>query len=1667
MKNTSIDQSLWIGLESYKESNSNIFFGRDEEIQQLSNDIFHNIQTVIYGPSGTGKTSIIRAGIFKVAREKGYFPIYIRLVHGDLKTKKKYYLQIIEGIETEAKAHDIDIENTTQYINKEGNSFACGSLWEYLHCNEFWSKDNYPIIPLIVIDQFEELFTLCSDRKEQYDFFEQISDLCDNKIPSYIKDYVNDRGNERIEYSETVNYRFVISLREDFLARLEELSENIPALKRNRFSLQCISEEQALEIITKPSPGLVSEEIAIQIIERVTNKKYHEDFTLHDQSDIFVEPSILSLFCSELDKNRRIQALDVISPNLIGEFGDNIINDFYIESLLGFSPEKVDFLEKHLLTVDGFRDAVALQNAKKFGFTDEEISNLIDKRLVRIEEWDGAKRIEFTHDVLCKVASKHKQELESQKLLQEKENENKRLQEQQEKERTIRNIEYNRKKRASERNVIIHKGRRLIDNAYDFGEFRTIYSIPLRNPIDKILSSVKLMTRIYDEYFENLSESEFVNQQVFCDPLLDNAGIVLSFHKDDERVPTIDGIYEVELQYEGSLISDIYFKGKRVLSDGSVSFDEPIYILGGYCGIHIDYDEYMRETQRTYLDDFGNPVVTLDGYSVVQTKFDENDNPIKVRYYIYDNQKLSAARHIHGNHGYDSVFDKNGNEIERHFVDENEQPTMIISGVYGKRMTYDTDSCRLLTISNIDSKGILMADKDGYVTDCKVYDEKGLPTLDYYLDEKGNPWRNPAGIYGALYKIDFVNKIITTCNIGENGSYTEDKDGEQKNVMKFNEKRQISEFFSLDKNDNIIESGNAITLLSFDEQNRLQSLKILNKDRLFVSGKSFDYNKEGTHIVREYYLSENGLGKNEDFNVEGIEFSLDGDDTLPVLQIFINENKQYKSCNDGYNAVRTWEDDKERIIKQLYYDVDGTPMPNNNGVFGVKVEYLDKETIKQINLDADENMMEDNNGVAFTIVTNNSSGVFQVNYNISREPYADDGWVYVHQERESTKQGYRERFFVLNSSKEQIQIYRPHRANGGWGVVPCMFVETTFDDRGRPLSEYFKDAKGQFVGDSDGDSYTIWEYDDINNLEVLSIYNIECRFRMRIKTIKDDKNRVIEQSYVNENNEYLELERGYSGEIYEYDDEENRKIVSFIDSMGNVCNNKEGFAHRISWYDNIGRLIAQKDVTIDGIVHGLIGFREFIDSEKRECAYYIHREDAQGHIIPNENGIVYEYYEDDNKGRHIKNMYLKADKTPLPDKDGNFGLRYEYDDEKRLTIMTCLDESGQPHNNKLGYGIIHSYKNEDGKEIKRMYFTVEGASITINNLLGCYGLCYEYPNEHNKIVGYLNKEGEITINSHGYAYREECLNPETGIRRVFYYDKDRNNTQSLEDENKEYGYAISENDSWRTIYSLGKDGAAVNNACGYATKHELYDKSELSFYKYLDVDDKPVADNVGDYGTEIQRSDDGSMIRFISLNEKYERHLNDYGYCICDIITDIAGDQVRIWRDKEWNQVIPKLRPIKRIKKWLSLFKKQEKTKTVFNCRQIGAIYGCVLGHVEGNGLGKRYGLTGTYVLLKYDNWTIGDNNEDLGELTSNAKKQSKSLLLLPVTLDGSLLKDSGDVIELNLPAGQIGIRFKDWGVNIETLQIILEKKQQWDDSNATLVEHNTSISCPSDEGQD
>ena len=75
--------SLFIGLQSYSEAQSDIFYGRDEEIDRLTNLVKANTLTIVFGKSGTGKTSLLNAGVFPRLRKDYCLPFRIRLEFND------------------------------------------------------------------------------------------------------------------------------------------------------------------------------------------------------------------------------------------------------------------------------------------------------------------------------------------------------------------------------------------------------------------------------------------------------------------------------------------------------------------------------------------------------------------------------------------------------------------------------------------------------------------------------------------------------------------------------------------------------------------------------------------------------------------------------------------------------------------------------------------------------------------------------------------------------------------------------------------------------------------------------------------------------------------------------------------------------------------------------------------------------------------------------------------------------------------------------------------------------------------------------------------------------------------------------------------------------------------------------------------------------------------------------------------------------------------------------------------------------------------------------------------------------------------------------------------------------------------------------------------------
>lgn len=1625
----------WPGLASYDDpETSNVkkcFYGRDDESYDIFRLIECNHFVTLYGKSGIGKTSLLKAGVFPELRHKNYLPVYLRL---GMKDKTQSFQElIIKSIEN--LVHEV---NTINVIDEQYDQDKPNYLWNYFARHRFFDKDGESLIPVIVLDQFEEL--LRHNRVETEFLLRQI-------------DYAQDRNhildNEIIDgelYRYQQNFRFVISIREDYLYQLEDSIDTcyLPALKCCRYRLLPLYNDQAEDIIRKPIPGLISREVAEEIISKVANCPI-SNFRLGDgERQIEVDAAMLSLFMHELFRLYINNKIDTEIPlSLVKEVGDNIIKTFYQDRMSKISSSTVNYLEDHLVTDEGIRNCIFEYQALQDGIEEWELRFLQDQRIIHKINWyDSKDRIEFMHDRLCPIIKEFKEQRKSEEQLKAYELEQQQLKDEKEVERTKRNIEYNKRKRATNRNLLLQKGRKLLDNALDFGENRCWSMNKGNGNLDALIDESRLLWYTLCDLLETESDTDFVNQQVFSDPLLNDSSCILKFYAGNELKATLDGLYGIELKYEGTLISDIVFRGKKVLKDGRISYTEPIYILGGYCGIHIDYENGM-EIQRTYLDENHYPIITQDGYSIVRTKYNECGYPISIRYYNFQEGVLCPARHVHGNYGFDSIFDKNGSEIERYFVDELGNPIAIASGVYGKRLSYDSETFQLNSISNIDCNGILMEDKDGYVTQKTLYNKTLNQIQNIYLDKYGHIWQAPDGTCGTIETVDYHKKTLTGHFVDANGIYVANSAGVYSIICKFNEKRQIIEYYEKDANDDIItkEGGTVYRMFEYDELNRQKAVRFLSKNRKFISGYALDYNKEGIHVIRQFALSEWGYGK-FDNDVAGIEFVLNKGENLPPLQLFVNENKQYVACSDGYNARRIWEDDRERVVKELYYDVKGQPMVNSEKVYGKKIEYIDEDTTKYINIDAYGNIMEDNNGVAFTIVKETSDEIIQKSFNSNSEPFAADNRVCCHKKTKMLDVGYQEIVFVQNAQEELINITQTRLADANWEPISCVFNVTNYDNLGRPVSQYFYDENNQIVGDSSLDSYTIWEYEDENNIEILSLYNIHEELTIRIKTKRDNKGRIIEHFYLDQNNQYAKLDHGYCGELYEYDDVLQTKTISYILSDGIVSGKRK------LWYDKKGRVIAQHDMNVDRKNEEFIGFREFVDNQEIGCAYYIHEEDENGKIKQFDNGSFYVYYEDDEKGRTIKEFYLDSNKIPIANKYGDYGLEYKYDDSLKSITKTCLDEEGQPHNNALGYGIVRVHKDEQGREIKQRYYTLEGEPATFPELLGCYGLSYEYPNEHNKIVGYLNEDGEITLNNYGYAYREECIEKgaETEIKKVFYYDNLQSNIQSTEDENKDYGYAIVEEGNIRRIFSLDKNGMITNNACGFAVRTELIKDGRLRLYKYVTCEGKPISDSKGDYGVELQYSDDGSVTRRISLNAKYEPHVNNYGYCICDEITAIDGDKVYVCRDMDENQVLPKLRFVQKIKNNVSKIARKEQLRPIFNCRQMGTIYNCILWNIESNGL-KKKGLNGTYILLRYEDWHFGNDSDKFEELLLNTKKISKHTMLLPVSLKGPLLQQVGDIIEVDFPAGEIDMTFADWGINEDTIRVVvekLEKRKEW-----------------------
>jgi len=405
-------ENPWPGLAPFDEAQADFFYGREREVEDLFRRLRLNLLSVLYGQSGLGKTSLVRAALFPRLRGAGMLPVPIRLDYSDESPPAR--TQIWQALAA-----------ALQHASQPAPPLSEDqTLWEYFHQRSL----ELSVTPVLVFDQFEEIFTLGPERAGGSGFVRD----CLGELAALIENRPPDRVEARFDREPKLvaqfdfdrrDYRVLVSLREDYLAHLHDLSGKIPSITLNNMRLTPLDGSRALEAVERPGGKLVAPGAAEAIVRVVAGAReeragrrvgalgitdeHEQQVEQTPLESLTVDPSLLSLLCRELNQKRRDERMPAITPELVEANRENILNNFYERCLAGLPDGVQVFVEEDLLTETGFRETLNVDNAesklRQHGADPRALTVLVNRRLLHYEQRGMSTRVELTHDVLAPV----------------------------------------------------------------------------------------------------------------------------------------------------------------------------------------------------------------------------------------------------------------------------------------------------------------------------------------------------------------------------------------------------------------------------------------------------------------------------------------------------------------------------------------------------------------------------------------------------------------------------------------------------------------------------------------------------------------------------------------------------------------------------------------------------------------------------------------------------------------------------------------------------------------------------------------------------------------------------------------------------------------------------------------------------------------------------------------------------------------------------------------------------------------------------------------------------------------------------------------------------------------------------------------------------------------
>jgi hypothetical protein len=230
------------GLKSFEEQHSQLFFGRNKLISQLAEFMINRPLTVVLGASGSGKSSLVKAGLIPYLKQGtrkweesiSYSHCPLPITNCPLPQKWRILAPVRPG-ESPFTALNKTLDKENLPIFAEPTKAFEQELQNLYRSVHEWCHLNPQAKLLLVIDQFEELVTVCQNEIESQKFFE---------------------GLARAIKAFPEQLRIVVTLRNDFEPQFRDTPLE-PYWESGRFVMPRISRQELRSCIVEPAAAKV------------------------------------------------------------------------------------------------------------------------------------------------------------------------------------------------------------------------------------------------------------------------------------------------------------------------------------------------------------------------------------------------------------------------------------------------------------------------------------------------------------------------------------------------------------------------------------------------------------------------------------------------------------------------------------------------------------------------------------------------------------------------------------------------------------------------------------------------------------------------------------------------------------------------------------------------------------------------------------------------------------------------------------------------------------------------------------------------------------------------------------------------------------------------------------------------------------------------------------------------------------------------------------------------------------------------------------------------------------------------------------------------------------------------------------------------------------------